>query len=159
MPLARRQVSGRAPTGCAPPPAICPWSHSPRSLRRPPPQAEEQDAADAEIERVSENMWRISRDDLVEQLDNFGQMMREARLTPHFTGGQPDGFMITNLPKNSFLGRMGLRNGDIMKGVNGQKFGSLEEFFQVYQQLQTEPMLQLEVERSNRTETLTYEIR
>jgi len=30
---------------------------------------------------------------------------------------------------------------------------------QVYQQLQTEPMLQLEVERSNRSETLTYEIR
>jgi general secretion pathway protein C len=124
-----------------------------------PPLAEEQDTADSEIERVSENMWRINRDDLVEQLDNFGQMMREARLTPHFTGGQPDGFMITNLPSNSFLGRMGLRNGDIMKGVNGQKFGSLEEFFQAYQQLQTEPMLQLEVERSNRTETLTYEIR
>jgi type II secretory pathway component PulC len=54
---------------------------------------------------------------------------------------------------------MGLRSGDIMKGVNGQKFGSLEEFFQVYQQLQTEPILQLEVERSNRTEVLTYEIR
>ena len=43
--------------------------------------------------------------------------------------------------------------------MNGQKFGSLEEFFQAYQQLQTEPMLQLEVERSNQTETLTYEIR
>ena len=118
-----------------------PWSHSPRSHRRLRLQEEEQDAAESEIERVSENMWRINRDDLVEQLDTFGQMMREARLTPHFTGGQADGFMITNLPSNSFLGRMGLRNGDIMKGVNGQKFGSLEEFFQAYQQLQTEPML------------------
>jgi type II secretory pathway component PulC len=67
--------------------------------------------------------------------------------------------MISNLPKDTFLVRMGLRSGDILKGINGQKFGSLEEFFQVYQQLQTEPMLQLEVERSNRTETLTYEIR
>ena len=132
--------------------------------REPPPnppqeQADEHDAAESELERVSENVWRINRDDLVEQLDNFGQMMREARLTPHFSGGQADGFMITNLPSDSFLGRMGLRNGDIMKGVNGQKFGSLEEFFQAYQQLQTEPVLQLEVERSNRTETLTYEIR
>jgi general secretion pathway protein C len=124
-----------------------------------PPQENADEAADVEIERVSENMWRVNRDDLVEQLDNFGQMMKEARLTPHFTGGQPDGFMIANLPKTSFLARMGLQNGDIMKGINGQKFGSLEEFFQAYQQLQTEPMLQLEVERSNRTETLTYEIR
>jgi type II secretory pathway component PulC len=124
-----------------------------------PSQEDERDAAEADIERVSENVWRINRDDLVDQLDNFGQMMKEARLTPHFTGGQPDGFMITNLPGNSFLARMGLRSGDIMKGVNGQKFGSLEEFFQVYQQLQSEPTLQLEVERSNRSEVLTYEVR
>jgi general secretion pathway protein C len=124
-----------------------------------PPQEEEQETAESEIERVSENTWRINRDDLVEQLDNFGQMMREARLTPHFTGGQPDGFMVTSLPSNSFLERMGLRNGDILKGVNGQKFGSLDEFFQAYQQLQSEPTLQIEVERNNRTETLTYEIR
>jgi general secretion pathway protein C len=130
----------------------------------PPPnpaqeQGEEQEAAESEVERVSENTWRVNRDDLMEQLDNFGQMMREARLTPHFTGGQPDGFMVTSLPSNSFLERMGLRNGDILKGVNGQKFGSLDEFFQAYQQLQSEPTLQIEVERNNRTETLTYEIR
>ena len=152
--------TGRAPIGCASPPTVRHGVAAPGATAESTARTrEEHDAADSEIERVSENMWRINRDDLVEQLDNFGQMMREARLTPHFTGGQPDGFMITNLPSNSFLGRMGLRNGDIMKGVNGQKFGSLEEFFQAYQQLQTEPMLQLEVERSNRTETLTYEIR
>ena len=151
VPAARQSAGPRRPP-------VAPES-PPQEPPPPPTQAEEQDTADAEIERVSENMWRINRDDLVEQLDNFGQMMRDARLTPHFSGGQPDGFMITNLPKDSFLGRMGLRDGDIMKGVNGQKFGSLEEFFQVYQQLQTEPMLQIEVERSNRTETLTYEIR
>jgi general secretion pathway protein C len=132
---------------------------------QPPPlpleenQETEEETPEVEIERVSENMWRINRDDLVEQLDGFAQMMQEARLTPHFAGGQPDGFMISNLPRNSLLARMGLRSGDIMKGVNGQKFGSLEEFFQAYQQLQTEPTLQIEVERSNRTETLTYEIR
>lgn len=140
----------------APPPQVAEPNDTPPT---PPQQEEAEEGSEAEIERVNENMWRINRDDLVEQLDNFGQMMKEARLTPHFTGGQPDGFMITNLPGNSFLARMGLQSGNVMKGVNGQKFGSLEEFFQVYQQLQTEPMLQLEVERSNHSETLTYEIR
>jgi type II secretory pathway component PulC len=140
----------RSPTPQAPEPSETPAN---------PPQEEAEEAPEADIERISDNMWRVNRDDLVEQLDNFGQMMKEARLTPHFTGGQPDGFMISNLPRDSFLARMGLRSGDVMKGVNGQKFGSLEEFMQVYQQLQTEPMLQLEVERSNRSETLTYEIR
>jgi general secretion pathway protein C len=150
-PPARQSAAPRRPPVAPEPP--------PREPPPNPPQEEEAEAPESEVEQVSENMWRINRDDLVEQLDNFGQMMREARLTPHFSGGQADGFMITNLPSDSFLGRMGLRNGDIMKGVNGQKFGSLEEFFQAYQQLQTEPMLQIEVERNNRTETLTYEIR
>jgi general secretion pathway protein C len=155
-PLAR-QPSGRQPSmprRQVPPP-------EPQQTEAPPgePQENREEAANPEVERVSENMWRINRDDLVEQVDSFGQMMREARLTPHFSGGQPDGFMLSNLPTDAFLGRMGLRSGDILKGINGQRFGSLEEFFQIYQQLQTEPMLQLEIERSNRTETLTYEIR
>jgi general secretion pathway protein C len=148
-----------APQAAAPRRPPLPARSQPQEPLPNPSQEDERDAAEADIERVSENVWRINRDDLVDQLDNFGQMMKEARLTPHFTGGQPDGFMITNLPGNSFLARMGLRSGDIMRGVNGQKFGSLEEFFQVYQQLQTEPTLQLEVERSNRTEVLTYEVR
>jgi general secretion pathway protein C len=129
----------------------------PETPQEPAPETTEN--TELEIERVSENMWRISRDDLVEQLDNLGQVMAEARLTPHFKAGQADGFMLTNLPRNSLLGRLGLRNGDIMKGVNGQRFGSLEEVLQIYQQLQSEPMLQIEIERSNRTETLTYEMR
>jgi general secretion pathway protein C len=136
---------------------------APETPATEPPQPESQESQeetpDVDIEQVSENMWRINRDDLVEQVENFGQMMREARLTPHFSGGQPDGFMISNLPRGSILGRMGLRSGDIMKGINGQKFGSLDEFFQIYQQLQSEPLLQLEVERSSRTETFTYEMR
>ena len=155
------EPAARRPSAPQRPPS--PQGSTPNEPPPNPPQEDTQEdageEAEAEIERVSENMWRVSRDDLVEQLDNFGQMMKEARLTPHFTGGQPDGFMITNLPRGSFLARMGLRSGDIMKGVNGQKFGSLEEFFQVYQQMQTESMLQIEVERSNRTETLVYEIR
>jgi general secretion pathway protein C len=123
------------------------------------PAPENDNDMEVEIERVSENMWRLSRDDLVEQLDNLGQLMTDARLTPHFKAGQADGFMITNLPRDSLLARLGLRNGDIMKGVNGQRFGSLEEVLQIYQQLQSEPMLQIEIERGNRAETLNYEIR
>ena len=152
-----RQPSGRQPTTPQrPAPAPEP---QPTEAPQAEPQENQEEAADRDIERVSENTWRVNRDDLVEQVDNFSQLMREARLAPHFSGGQPDGFMLSNLPKDTFLVRMGLRSGDILKGINGQKFGSLEEFFQIYQQLQTEPMLQLEVERSNRTETFTYEIR
>ncbi len=121
-------------------------------------QAEEEETG-GEIQKVGENMWRVGRDELADQLENLSQLLTEARLTPHFTSGQPDGLMVTNLPQNSFLERMGLRNGDILKGINGQKFNGLDEVLQAYQQLQSEPLLQIEVQRGDQTETLTYEIR
>ena len=37
--------------------------------------------------------------------------------------------MITNLPSNSLLGRLGLRNGDIMKGVNGRGLAAWKNSF------------------------------
>lgn len=141
-----------------PRPAV-PRPPTPEPRDNEPSSEEQRREDDVEIERVSENLWRISRDDLVEQLDNLGAFMKDARLTPHFNAGQPDGFMLSNLAPGGMLARMGLRNGDIMKGVNGQKFGSLEDVLQIYQQLQSEPTLQLEIERGSRTETLTYEIR
>jgi general secretion pathway protein C len=156
----------------APVPAAGPVTQLPTPTRRPPPPQEprepepaqepaqtENEDTEVEIEQVSENMWRIGREELAVQLDSLSQSMAEARLTPHFKAGQADGFMITNLPRDSLLGRLGLRNGDIMKGVNGQRFGSLEEVLQIYQQLQSEPLLQIEIERGNRAETLSYEIR
>jgi len=131
---------------------------------RPPPQPRVVDQTDEEdtgvgIQKVSENTWRLSRTEFAEQLENLSQLLREARLTPHFTSGQPDGLMITNLPKKSFLARMGLRDGDILKGINGQRFNGLDEMVQAYQQLQSEPLLQIEVQRGTQTETFTYEIR
>ncbi len=123
------------------------------------PRPEDAEEEEDEVQQVGENTWRVSRDELSEQIDNLGQQLTEARLTPHFTGGQPDGFMLTNIPKESVLERIGLRNGDILKGVNGQKFSSLDELLRMYEQMQSESQLRLELERGQRTETLTYEIR
>jgi general secretion pathway protein C len=164
-------LSFEKPDSGPPPAAAASSPVAPGLPRRPAPAPPPQEPRETEsehegepieeevdIERVSENTWRINRDTFVEQLDNLGALMKDARLTPHFNAGQSDGFMLSNLPPNSVLARMGLRNGDIMKGVNGQKFSSLEDVLQIYQQLQSEPALQLEIERGSRAETLTYEI-
>lgn len=156
-PAARQQPPPRRPAPPQQPQENSPPQEGGPAQQDQPTQQEEE--AEVEVQRLSDNMWRVSREDLVEQIENLGQFMKEARLTPHFNAGQADGFLISNLPKNSLLERMGLRNGDILKGINGQRFGSMEEVLQVYQQLQSQPSLQLEIERGSRPETLTYEVR
>jgi general secretion pathway protein C len=124
------------------------------------PRVDAQDDADEDdVEQIGDNTWRVNREELSDQLENLGQKLSETRLTPHFTGGQPDGFMISNIPKNSLLERIGLRNGDVLKGMNGQKFSSPDELLRMYDQFQSEPQLRLELERGKRSETLTYEVR
>ena len=153
----------------SPPAAVAAPRAAPRQALAPPfappsqqpkeDQPAEEAEGDREIQRVGESSWRVSRDELTGQFANFNQLLTEARMTPHFTAGQPDGFMITNIVKNSFLERIGLRNGDILKGINGQQLNNMDEVFRAYQQLQNEPQLRLDVERGNQTQTFTYEVR
>jgi len=147
----------------SPPAAVAAPRATPRQALAPPPAPPAQESreadADREIQRVGETSWRVSREELTEQFGNFNQLLTEARMTPHFSAGQPDGFMITNIVKNSFLERIGLRNGDILKGINGQQLNNMDEVMRAYQQLQNEPLLRLDVERGNQTQTFNYEVR
>ncbi|MBI3328156.1 MAG: PDZ domain-containing protein [Nitrospinae bacterium] len=159
-------LSFQKPDESPPAPGVAAPRAAPRQALAPPlappsqaPKEDQEAEADKEIQRVGETSWRVSRDELTGQFSNFNQLLTEARMTPHFTAGQADGFMITNIVKNSFLERIGLRNGDILKGINGQQLNNMDEVFRAYQQLQNEPQLRLDVDRGNQTQTFSYEIR
>lgn len=122
-------------------------------------QTEAEGATSTNILRVSDNEWAITRDELSRQFENLHQLLKEARLIPHFRDDQAAGFIVTRLSSKSFLEQIGLRNGDILTGINGQKLNTLEEALQAYQSLQSESLLQLEIERNQRKELFTYEIR
>lgn len=132
---------------------------------QPLPQADEREHPDGEeamrtgLPKIGDNTWLLTRDMLSEQFENLHRLLTEARLTPHLNNGQPDGFELTELVKNSFLDRIGLRNGDILKGVNGRKLKGPNDAFEAYRQLLREPIVQLEVERGGQTQRFTYEIR
>ncbi|MGH8057172.1 MAG: PDZ domain-containing protein, partial [Candidatus Entotheonellia bacterium] len=118
-----------------------------------------EEATATNIHKVGENEWSIGRDELSRQFENLHQLLKEARLIPHFRDDQAAGFVVTRLSSKSFLEQIGLRNGDILTGINGQKLNTLEEALQAYQALLNESVLQLEVERNQRKELFTYEIR
>jgi general secretion pathway protein C len=112
-----------------------------------------------EIRQVSDNMWVISRKALTKQVEHLPQLLTEARLAPHFGEDRIVGFKIAHLAKQSFLERIGLRIGDILKAINHQQLTSLEKAFEAYPRLHDEPVLHLEVERDHQQEVFTYEIR
>ena len=59
----------------------------------------------------------------------------------------------------SIYTRIGLQNGDIVQQVNSQSLDDPGKFFQLYQGLQNEKTIAIDLIRGGQRQTLNYEIR
>jgi general secretion pathway protein C len=126
---------------------------------RPAPSATAQTEDDTGILRVDSATWRVSREMIVEQLGNFGNLSTQARMMPYMVQGQPQGFRLLQVVPDSMLQKIGLQSGDILQKVNSLDINSPAEALQAFQQLNNESTVRLEILRQNRPTTLTYELR
>jgi general secretion pathway protein C len=118
-----------------------------------------QDVGDGSgIVRIDNATWQVSRETM-EQFSNLGALSSQARLMPYMVQGEPQGFRLTRLQQDSVLQKIGLQNGDVLQKVNGLSITSPDDALRAYQFLQQEGTVRLEILRSNRPTTLTYEIR
>jgi len=90
---------------------------------------------------------RVSRLYLNQQVRNFPKLLSQARVVPHFNQGKSDGFVISNIVPNSLYQTIGLKNGDIIRKVNGQPVTSAEQAMKMYQALQSATAIDLELQR------------
>ena len=125
------------------------------AVSTPPPAAEDESG----ILKVDDATWRVSRDLIMEQFSSLGNLSRQARLSPYFVQGKPQGFRISRLQRDTLLQKIGLLNGDVLQKVNGLNITSPDEALQAFQQLRNEATVRLEILRNNNSSTLTYEIR
>jgi general secretion pathway protein C len=118
----------------------------------PPPKGEV-------VNRLSANRFVVNREDVTAAVGNINQFMTQARLKPHFDKGRPVGYSVTEIKPGSLMEKLGLKNFDIVKKVNGMVVTRPEEVMQAYSQLQRDSNIELEIERGGRSEVLHYEIR
>lgn len=73
--------------------------------------------------------------------------------------GQSDGLAVSNIQPNSIFRRMGLRNGDILVGVDGQNFKSVDDALRLYDNLKTSDNVSVQIKRRGRLRTIDYNVR
>ncbi|MBF0526067.1 MAG: hypothetical protein HQK56_13340, partial [Deltaproteobacteria bacterium] len=95
------------------------------------------------VEQVSSDKYILDREEVNKAITNVNQFMTELRVRPHFSGGQPDGFYVSDIKQGSLIEKLGVKNGDVIKKVNGMSMTKPEEAFAAYQQLQNESAIQL----------------
>ncbi len=111
------------------------------------------------VRRLSANHFLVNREDVMASVGNINQFMTQARFRPYFAMGRPAGYIVSEIVPGSLFEKIGLRNNDIVKKVNGQMINQPEEVFQAYSQLLRDAQIEVEIERGGRTEIFKYEIR
>ena len=97
--------------------------------------------------------------ELEEALDNLPLLLTQARAVPFFQDGQPVGLRLFAIRDGSLYQKAGLRNGDILKSVNGNSLADISKAAKLFEMLRDERSIVLEMERSRQARTVQYSIR
>jgi len=110
------------------------------------------------IEKISDTKFNIQRSLVDKVLANQGSLMKSARVIPHEENGRVVGVKLYGIRRNSLLGRLGVRNGDMLRTINGFDMTSPDTALEAYSRLRTADKLTLAVKRQNKEMTIDYNI-
>lgn len=103
----------------------------------------------------------IKRSDLNNYLKDLPSILQQATAVPNIvpgTGGEVDGFKILGIEPGSVFNQIGLKVGDVLKGVNGEKVNSPAKAMELYNSLRNEGRIELEIERDGKITTQVFNI-
>jgi general secretion pathway protein C len=101
---------------------------------------------------------RLDREELESQMANLNELMQQVRIRPFMEGKQPAGFLVSNIKPGSLFSKMGLRNGDVIQGVNGETITTPDQAVELYESLMEGGEIALEIKRGRRQQNLRYEV-
>jgi general secretion pathway protein C len=101
----------------------------------------------------------LKRSYLNQEIGDFAKLLSQARVLPHFRNGKPDGFVINEIARGSLYQKIGLKNGDILRKVNGVEITGAKQAMAMYQKLQSATSIDLELLRNNAIMPIHYEIK
>jgi len=123
----------------------------------PPPPVLTPEAG-AEIEPVEGALVTIDHETVQTALQNVNELMRQARVRPHFTNGKPDGLRLSAIRPGSLFRQIGLRTGDIITGVNGDPIESVDDALRFYTSLKDADDVTLQLRRGGVERSINYRV-
>ena len=112
----------------------------------------------APIAQVEENKFVVKRSELDSQMSNYNALMTQARAVPDLDGGQMVGFKLMQIQPGSFYEKIGLKVGDTISAVNGEKITDVGKALALLQDLKNMNSLDLGIKRNGKEINLNYDI-
>ncbi len=110
------------------------------------------------VKRVGQGNYVIPENQFKAATQNMGALLTQARVVPNIVGGRIKGYRIFAISPGSIYSSIGLRDGDVLRSVNGIQVTTPESALQLFQQLRNERRFTLNVERNGQPMTLNYTV-
>ncbi len=126
-------------------------SGSPRTRT---PSIARPETGDVRTQRVS-----LRRSMIDNAIQDVSKLMTEIQIQPHMEDGVAAGLSLSNIKPNSIFRRMGLRNGDVLKSVDGQEIQTVDDALRLYQNLKSASDVSVRISRRGQDRNISYNIR
>ena len=110
------------------------------------------------IQRVDDHHRQVDSNLVQKKLQDLPSLLRQAKAVPHRKNGQNAGFRIVNIQSGSVYEDLGLKEGDVIKGVNGRSIRSPSQAMEAYRELRSSQRFEVQVVRDGSPVTLTYSV-
>ena len=110
------------------------------------------------IQQTAENEFTVPKTEVDSALENMSQLFTQIRAVPHFEGGQSIGFRLFAIRRGSLFDRIGLKNGDIIRSINGNEMTDPSKAMALLQELRDSNNLDVDITRNQQPQKLTYSI-
>lgn len=136
-----------------------PASSEDKKIRRiavsPPPEAYREEG----FEREGTNI--VVTDGFRRKLlgEDFSQVLQDAKAEPHYENGELAGFQVNRIRQDSIYEKAGLRNGDIVKEINGIPLSDAAQAIRLLQSLRGESQIEVRVHRSGESLNINLQVK
>lgn len=102
---------------------------------------------------------RISKKELNKDLENLPSVLKDARAVPYIepgAGGSIGGFKLVSIKPGSIYEKLGLKQGDVIKGVNGNRLNSPQKAMELYQHLKKGGQVEIQLLQEGAPKNIKY---
>lgn len=129
-----------------------------------PPTVADAGAPDAgdmgrSIRKLDEDNYEVAQAEVDNVLSNLSTVATQARIVPNFKNGKADGFKMFSIRPGSIYSKLGLKNGDVIRQINGYDMDSPDRALEIYQKLRSAGSINVSLERRGQPKTLNVSIK
>lgn len=101
----------------------------------------------------------ISRAEIQQKVfNNMDNALKGVRAGPYRVNGKIEGYKLFRVRPSNILYQLGARSGDIVKRVNGHAVDSTEKLLKMWQNIQGEGKIAVDIERGGKVHTFDFSI-